>query len=100
MNSSAGKDSMRNCFEFLGSMQMIRKLLLFAGIVKVTSRRFAASQDYGQRLVINWGVPFRAKRKVVIVIVGIIISGGISTDDSDWPLRADIALTKKMISPM
>jgi hypothetical protein len=62
-------------------MRMIRKLLLFAGIVKVTSRRFVASQDYGQRLVINWGVPVRAKRRVVIVILGIVISGGISADD-------------------
>jgi hypothetical protein len=81
-------------------MQMIRRLLLFAGIVKVTSGRFAASQDYGQRLVINGGVPVRAKRRVVIVILGIIISGDISADDSDWPLRAGNALTKKMIPSM
>ncbi len=99
MKSSAAKDSMRNCFEFLGSMQMIRKLLLFAGIVKVTSRRFAASRDYGQRLVINWDVLLvPATRRVVIVTVG-IISGGISADDSDRggpalsPANGDIATT-------
>ncbi len=69
---------MRNCFEFLGSMQMIRKLLLFAGIVKVT----AASRDYGQRLVINWDVLLvPATRRVVIVTVG-IISGGISAGEA------------------
>ena len=80
MKPSATKVSIRNCSEFLGSMQMIRRLLAFAGIVKVTSRRFAASQDYGQRLLINWGVPVRAKRRVVIVILGIIIMDGISTE--------------------
>jgi len=59
-------------------MQMIRRLLLFAGIVKVTSRWFAAPQDYGQRLVINLDVlPVPGTRRVVIVVMGFIISGGI-----------------------
>src|SRR5258706_14145243 len=67
------KGWMRNCFEFLGSMQMIRRLLLFAGIVKVTSRRLAPSQAYGQRRALNLGVPVRGKKRVVIVIFGMII---------------------------